>query len=103
MKMFERLPSLKPRGDVLVVARVEKKEDFRWRHNGYVIFSSSGNLMQRCDDFLGLEKSLGELGSDFEIVDEPYNFYHKGQRTRYVPLGPVSSRTLSWMLSWRYL
>ena len=101
--MYERLPSLTRIGMIPMVARVERREDFRWQGDGYAVFSSSGNLMGRCDELLDLERELVQLESDYCYIEGPYNFVHKGQRMRYVPLGPVSKGVLSWLLSWRYL
>ena len=96
--MYERYASL---DEGLVVARVEKREDFRWKGLGYAIFSGTGNLMSRCDDLLSLERELGQLNSGFRYIEKPYNFVHNGQRMRYVPVGPLATGVLSWLLSWR--
>ena len=98
--MVERYSSL---NDGLVISRVEKREDLRWKGLGYAIFSGTGNLMGRCDDLLSLEGQLVQSNVSFRNIEKPYNFWHKGQRMRYVPVGPVSTRVLSWLMSWRYL
>jgi hypothetical protein len=97
--MIERWPSL-DRG-IATIARVEKKRTIGWEDAGYVVFSAGGTLCRRVDSLELLESDLAGMNSTYQFLGEKVDFMYGGQRMRYVPLGPVSTRYLSWKISRR--